>query len=211
MRTTGWMVLALFSGLCGSAFGQAAAALPAGAPQSIAVIAFETAVTATNEFQRDFAEVEKKFDPQRTQLKSLTDEIETLTKQLQTQGAMLSDSEQASRARTIEDKKKQAQRLAEDAQTGYQDATQEVFNRVAGKVAPLVEAYAKEHGIALVIDNANNQQQSPVVLYWNPGIDITKAIVDAYNAKSGVAAPATPAPSAPQPAPRPSAKPPASQ
>jgi outer membrane protein len=39
-----------------------------------------------------------------------------------------------------------------------------------------------------------------VVLYATPNTDITKAIIDAYNVKSGVPAPVAPPPSAPAPA-----------
>ena len=56
-------------------------------PAKVAVIAFQAAVSQTNEFQRDFADLQKKYDPKRQQLKTLSDEIDTLTKQLQDQGA----------------------------------------------------------------------------------------------------------------------------
>ena len=51
-----------------------------------------------------------------------------------------------------------------------------------------MDAYAKEHGFSVVLDNGN--QQLPVVLYTNPAVDITKAVVEAYNVKSGIPAPA---------------------
>ena len=34
-------------------------------PSKVAVIAFQAAVTQTNEFQRDFADLQKKYDPRR--------------------------------------------------------------------------------------------------------------------------------------------------
>ena len=68
----------------------------------VAVIAFQAAVAQTNEFQRDVADLQKKYDPTRTQLKSLSDQIDALTKQLQTNSATLTDAESASRARTID-------------------------------------------------------------------------------------------------------------
>jgi outer membrane protein len=47
----------------------------------------------------------------------------------------------------------------------------------------------------VVIDATENQQQAPLVLYAAPSSDITKAIVEAYNTKSGVPAPPVEAPS----------------
>ena len=192
------VVAVLASGFALSAAAQTAAtsAAPAVAPK-VAVIEFQAAVTSTNEFQRDFGDLQKKFEPQRSQLKSLGDEVDSLTKQLQAQADKLSDAERASKAKTIDDKKKQAQRIADDAQNDYQSAMQETFGKVAGKVDELLNSYAKEQGFTLVIDATEQQQQPPTVLYAAPSSNITKAIVDAYNVKSGVPAPP---PSAPAPA-----------
>jgi outer membrane protein len=195
----------LASGLALSAAAQtaatpapAAATSPAGPPK-VAVIEFQAAVTSTNEFQREFGDLQKKFQPQRDQLKNLSDEVDSLTKQLQAQSDKLSDAERASKAKTIDDKKKQAQRIAEDAQNDYQQAAQDTFGKIAQKVAELLNGYAKDQGYTLVIDATEQQQTPPTVLYAAPSSNITKAIVDAYNVKSGVPAPppSAPAPAAP--------------
>ena len=193
------LAAALFSGLILNATTQTATAQ--GGQAKIAVISFQAAVGQTNEFQRDFADLQKKFEPQRVQLKTLADEIDSLTKALQAQGDKLSEAEQASRAKTIEDKKKQAQRLGQDAQSDFQQAMQQLFGTVASKVDEVLSGYAKEQGFTLVIDETQAQQSAPVVLYANPSSDITKTIIDAYNVKSGVPAPpAQPAAAAPKPA-----------
>jgi outer membrane protein len=192
--------------LSAAAQAPATAAAPSAASgdgPKVAVIQFQAAVTQTNEFQRGFADVQKKFAPQQAQIKSLSDEIDTLTKQLQTTGANLSPAEQASRAKTIDDKKKQAQRMLEDAQNDYQAALQDLFNGVASKVDDMLLSYAKQQGFTLVVDATEQQNQPPTVLYANPSIDITSAIIGAYNVKSGVPAP-PPAAAAPPAAPKPS-------
>ncbi len=202
---------------------ESASAAPANTPAStaaaptspkIAVIAFQVAVGQTNEFQRNFADLQKKYDPKRQQLKTLNDEIDNLTKQLQTQGDKLSDAERATRAKQIDDKKKQLQRDGEDASNDFQNEMQEMYQGLASKVYDVLSTYAQQHGYTLVLDVA--QQQTPV-LYAVDSTNITKPIIDAYNAKSGVPAPPTPpagaaTPSAPVPsAPRPAPKtPPAS-
>ncbi|UWZ85353.1 OmpH family outer membrane protein [Occallatibacter riparius] len=193
MKRVSVLAAVVASGFALSAAAQTPAAASAGAPK-VAVIAFQQAVTATNEFQRDFGDLQKKFQPQRTQLKSLGDEVDSLTKQLQAQGATLSDADRANKAKAIDDKKKQAQRIAEDAQNDYQQAMQDTFGKVAQKVDDVLNSYAKEQGFTVVIDASENQQQQPLVLYAAPSSDITKAIVDAYNAKSGVPAPPVEAP-----------------
>ena len=148
---------------------------------------------------RNFADLQKKYEPKRAQLKTMADEIDGLEKQLQAQGDKLSDAERASRAKTIDDKKKQAQRFAEDAQNDLTQEMQEVYNGVASKVYDVLATYAQQQGFTLVVDGSTNQQQAPVVLYASPSTDITKAIIDAYNVKSGVPAP-PPQPAATAPA-----------
>jgi outer membrane protein len=175
------------------------AAIP---PAKVAVIAFQAAVTQTNEFQRDLADLQKKYDPRRAQIKSLSDEIDNLSKQLQAQDAQLSDAERVSRARAIDDKKKQLDRDTQDAQGDFQNDMQETINNVAQKVGVLMTDYADKHGYTLVLDEGDQQNQT--VLYAVPAMDITKEIIDAYNLKSGVPAPQAAgqaAPSAPQAAP----------
>jgi outer membrane protein len=166
----------------------------------VAVIAFQGAVAQTNEGQRDFADLQKKFDPKRQQLKTLSDEIENLKKQLQAQADKLSDQERASRAKTIDDKTKQFQREGEDAQNDFQSEMQEVYGTLASKVYDVLADYAKKQGFTVVIDVSS--QQTPV-LYADESTNITKAIIDGYNVKSGVPAPpaGTGGPAAPTTAP----------
>ena len=202
------LAITLASGFVLSAAAQTlpvpASAAPAG-PVKIAVIAFQVAVAQTNEGQRNFADLQKKYEPKEAQLKALNDEIENLKKQLQAQGDKLSDAERASRAKTIEDKDKQLQRSAEDTRNDFQSEMQELYNTLASKVYDVLAGYAQQQGYTLVLDVA--QQQNPV-LYANESSNITKQIIDAYNVKSGVPAP-PPAPASAAPAaPRPAAKPP---
>jgi len=200
------LALTLASGFVLSAAAQTspAPAAPAG-PSKIAVIAFEVAVGQTNEGQRNFADLQKKYAPREQQLKALNDEIDNLTKQLQTQGDKLSDAERANRAKIIDEKKKKLDRDAEDARNDFQQEMQEMYNGLASKVYDVLEAYAQQQGYTIVLDVA--QQQTPV-LYATESTNITKAVIDAYNLKSGVPAPPQPAAAAPKPAPQ-SAKPPA--
>ncbi|MGC9157517.1 MAG: OmpH family outer membrane protein [Terracidiphilus sp.] len=185
------LILSLASGFALSAAAQtvtppaAASAIPAAASK-IAVIAFQVAVAQTNEGQRNFADLERKFEPKREQLKAMSGQIDTLTKQLQAQSDTLSEAERANRARTIEDKKKDLQRAAEDAQSDFQQQMQDMYNTLASKVYDVMVSYAKQNGYTLVLDVA--QQQNPV-LYASDSSNITKQVIDAYNLKSGVPAP----------------------
>jgi len=202
------LIAALASGLVLNASAQSASS-PATAPVTaqparIAVIAFQVAVARTNEGQRDFADLQKKYDPRRQQLKEESDEIDTLTKQLQAQAANLSDAEQQTRARAIDEKKKKFDRDTQDAQSDFQQAMQDLYTSLASKVYDVMAAYVQLKGFTLVLDIS--QQQSPV-LWASNGTNITDDVIDAYNKKSGI--PAPPAQSAVPEAPTPNTAQPA--
>jgi outer membrane protein len=205
MKRSFAILATLASGLVLSAAAQtlpapAAAPAPAG-PAKIAVIAFQVAVAQTNEGQRNFTDLQKKYEPKETHLKSLNDEIEGLKKQLQTQGDKLSDAERASKAKAIDDKEKQLQRSLEDTRNDFQQEMQALYNGLASKVYDVLSSYTQQQGFTLVLDVS--QQQNPV-LYAAESSNITKTIIDAYNVKSGV-----PAPSAQPASAKPAAKAPA--
>lgn len=201
------LIATLAAGFSLPAFAQTApaaapaAAAPATGPAKVAVIAFQVAVAQTNEGQRDFADLQKKFEPRRDQLKTLSDQVDKMTKDLQAQANSLSPDEQQTRARAIDDKKKQLDRDSQDAQSDFQEAMQDTYNGLASKVYDVMEAYVQKQGFTLVLDIS--QQQSPV-LYASTGTNITKEVIDAYNTKSGIPAPAAQStsgiPEAPKPA-----------
>jgi outer membrane protein len=183
------LVLMLASGMVLSAAAQTPAAGPAAAPAGpakIAVVSYQLAVAQTNEGQRDFGDLQKKYAPKEAALKTLSDEIDGLTKQLQTQGATLSQAEQANKAKIIDEKKKQLDRDSEDARNDFQADIQEMYNALASKVYDVMSTYAEQQGFTLVLDIS--QQQTPVLFSAN-GTNITKQVIEAYNVKSGVPAP----------------------
>ena len=193
------LALILASGLALSAVAQTPA--PAAGPSKVAVIAFQAVVAQTNEFQRNYADLQKKYEPKRQQFEKLNTDIETLTKQLQAQAATLSPAEQSSRSTAIDTKKKQLQRDTEDAQTEFQNDMQDVFKAVASKVYDVMSDYVQKQGYTMVLDAS--QDQSPV-LFAVDTVNVTKPVLDAYNLKSGIPAPAA---SAAAPATKPAAAP----
>jgi Skp family chaperone for outer membrane proteins len=169
----------------------APAAAPAGPPPvKIGIVNIQQAIVATNEGQRDFQTLQKKFEPKRTELEANSKEVDTMKNQLNTQGDKLNEEARANLVKTIEAKQKVLQRSLEDAQSDYQAQQNDIANRIGQKMLEVLEKYATQNGYAVVLDVSS--QQSPV-LWASTSANITKPIVDAYNAQSNVAAPATPA------------------
>jgi len=178
------LAFTLVLGLALSTAAQAPAAPAAAKPAKVAVIFLQAALGQTNEGQRSYADLKRKYEPKQLQFNKLTDEIESLQKELLAQGGTLTNAERASSTKAIEDKKKRAQRFAEDTQNDFQREMQELSSGLATKVYRVLVAYARQHGYTLVLDGG--RQQDPLVLFLTPVTDITKAIVDAYNLRSNL-------------------------
>ncbi len=161
----------------------------------VGIVDIQQAIVGTNEGARDFEALQKKFEPKRTELANLNTEIENLKKQLSTQGDKMNEEAHAALVKSIESKQKTLQRSAEDAQNDYQQQSNEIAQRILQKMAPVIDKYAKANGYGMLFDSSNPWPQGPL-LWATAGVDLTKTIVDAYNAQSGVA----PLPAAPKPA-----------
>ena len=65
------------------------------------------------------------------------------------------------------------------SQAEFQQAEQDVINRIGSKMVAVLEKYANANGFAVVLD-VSNPQTSPV-LWATQGTVITKELVDAYD------------------------------
>lgn len=165
-----------------------------GSHQKIAVVLFQAAVAGTNEGQTDLQNLEKKFEPKRQQLKDESDQIVALKKQLQAQAKTLSAADRQEKIDEINEKERSLQQQAQDSSSDFRDQWGTTFNALAQKVGAVMTSYAEAHGYSMVLDASGN---GSAVLWANPTTNITKAVIAAYNKKSGVPAPP---PSAPTPA-----------
>jgi outer membrane protein len=170
---------------------------PEAIPAKVAIISFQQVVVATNEGQRALATIQKNYEPQKQKIDSEAAEVDSLKKQAQSLPSTTTDDERARRLRTIDDKEKQLQRDSEDASNAYQGDLQEALGKVAQKVGAAAVKYAQDNGFTMIVNIEPNQQAPNPIMWWEPGTDISQAVVNAYNTSSGVAAPP---PSAPTPA-----------
>src|SRR5260370_35368939 len=139
------------------ALAQGSAAAPAPAPTAakIGIVNIQDAIIATNEGKKEFDALQARFGPKQTELKNLNDEVEGMKKSFQAQQDKLSPEASATQAKTIEAKQKILQRNYEDAQAEFQQAEQEVMNRVGGKMLSVLEKYAKATGFTEIFDVSN--------------------------------------------------------
>jgi outer membrane protein len=172
---------------------------PAPSGTKVGTINIQEAIALSNEGRRDLEALQKKFDPKQTELKSQNDELEALKKQLSTQQDKLNQDALENLKGQIETKQKAFDRAVQDAQEDFGNQQQEIAGRILKKMAPIIVKYSQDNGFGLIVDTSKPWPQSPV-LWWNQdSVDITKPVVDAYNAQSGVPAPAAPSSGATKP------------
>jgi outer membrane protein len=155
----------------------------------VGTINIEQAIFSSNEGQREFQALSKKFEPKQSELKSAADEIDSLKKQLSTQEGKLNDEARDKLVKQIESKQKSFERAQQDAQEDFQGQQGEIGNRILTKMAPLIVKYAADNGYGMIIDTSQQWPRGPVIWY-GPAVDITQPVVEGYNTQSGVAPPA---------------------
>lgn len=152
-------------------------------------------------------EFQKKLEAKRDELTQKQKELETLQQQLRTQAATLNEEARSALTRSIDAKTTDLKRSQEDADKEFNEMRNQIFNRIGGKLAPLVQQYSKEMNFTMVLDSSSQTTQ---VTYIDPSIDITDDVIKRYDAMqvSSTGAPAPKSAVAAQPN-APAAKPPA--
>jgi outer membrane protein len=154
----------------------------------VGTINIEQAIFTSNEGQRDFQELSKKFEPKQNELKGKADEIDSLKKQLNAQQDKLNEEARDKLVKQIETKQKSFDRSTQDAQEDFQGQQGEIGNKILTKMAPLIVKYAGDNGYGMILDTSQQWPRGPVIWY-GPAVDITQFVIEAYNTQSGVAPP----------------------
>jgi len=154
----------------------------------VGTINIEQAIFSSNEGQRDFQELSKKFEPKQNELKGKADEIDSLKKQLNAQQDKLNDEAKDKLVKQVETKQKSLEHSSQDAQEDFQNQQGEIGNKILTKMAPLIVKYAGDNGYGVILDTSQQWPRGPVIWY-GPAVDITLPVVEAYNTQSGVGPP----------------------
>ena len=182
------MVLPVFAA---PSMAQASSPTPqASSSTKVAVVNIQGAIFGCNEGQRDLQALQKQFEPKKLELDNLNKEVDDLKKQYSAQGDKLNQDARDNLLKQIDGKQKQYQRSLEDAQGDFNQQQQDIVNRIGKKMLQVLDKYAKENAFSVVLE-AGDQQSN--VLWATEAVNITPALVAAYNAESGVPAPPKPA------------------
>ena len=121
----------------------------------------------------------REFQPRQTELTTLAQRIEQLTKEINDQRAVAAPASLQQKQDQLDQLKKDYQRKGEDAEAAYGRRRQEIFAPLQQDIGKALEAFAKARGITVIVDGS----QVPVV-YAADSIDITRAFIADFNAKN---------------------------
>ncbi len=198
MRTR-FLAITTLAAFCLCPLIAAAQTDPPAAQGQVAIINMQRAISQCAEGKKALEDLQTKYRPEQEAITKLNQEVSALQDTLQRQMTTLSEDEQTRMSRQLQQKQTDLKRKEEDAQTDFNDDRQDVVTRIGKKMVQVIDQYAKQHGLALVIDSSSG------IYYAADGVDITDAVIKQYDTQypAQAAAPAT------KPAAKPPAKPPA--
>jgi outer membrane protein len=144
----------------------------------VGVIDVQAAVAGTAEGKQALAELQSQFTPRQTELANMQKQIEDDQTRLRTGQATLSDDEKARLAREYDLLTRSYQRKSQDAQDDFNEAQQELLNRVGRKMMDVLDKYSKDNGYSVILDTSS--QQTPV-LYAANQVNVTQDIIRLYD------------------------------
>jgi Skp family chaperone for outer membrane proteins len=191
MRFTRHFVAALL--LCAACISAARAQQPAAPAPSlqgkVALIdtsAFADEKAGIRRIVEAVTRVNNEFQPRSTELQQMRARYDQLVKEINATPAAADQQAVARKADDADTLKRDIDRKSEDAKSAYEKRLREVLSPLQEEVFKALDAYAKENGIAIIIDAS----QVPV-LYGDRAIDITGNFISIYNQRNPAGAATT--------------------
>ena len=161
-------------------------------PTKVAIIHVQNAILSTKEGQKAANDLTTRFAPKKAELDKKQADLAGLQDQLRKGSATMSQDMKDKLMRDFDAGNKNLQRDTQDAQEELDQEQGKVMQELGNKMMGIIEKYATQNGIALVVDVSN--PQTPV-LWASQTIDITGDIVKLYDqANPAAGGPATSAP-----------------
>ncbi len=143
---------------------------PTGAATKIAVIDIERIAAESNEGKALFEELRVENEKLQEESTRLQQEIRDMQSKLNSE--ILSQDAKVRLQRDVDRKRTDAQRWLEDAQAEFEAKRQDGEQKFQAKLAPIVEAVAKEQGIGLIF-----RATPGLTFVLDPSLDISPLIV----------------------------------
>jgi Skp family chaperone for outer membrane proteins len=162
----------------------------AAVPGKVAVIDFTRAVTENVEGKKAAEKWQAEAGKKQAEFEKKQKTVEDLQNKLKNQGNVLNDATRADYNRQIEQINTDMNRMNEDAQRDMGELRQQLFRPIAEVASKVMNAYANEVGLAVVLDVSSENSS---VVYFQDVADITTEIIRRVDSELAKAKPAEPA------------------
>jgi outer membrane protein len=157
-------------------FFAATALSQASVPSAVGMINFQRAVSQNDEGVKAGAVYIAEGQKLKDELVKSQSKVTDLQDQLTKGGPTMTDAAKNSLMREIDKEKKVYELEQQNAQSTIDDKQEELFRPIADRVKKVVEAYAKELNLAVVVNETED------MLFANDVVDITTEIIRRVNA-----------------------------
>ncbi len=183
----------LFLAAAGIAVAQTPAA-PA-APFKVGIINAQAALVGTKDGKKAQEELQAKLGPKFEALKKLSADIQDKQKRLDQGGNAMAAAAKTELQNSIAKENRDLQRDQQDFMDEQEKEQNLLLADLESKMQGVIKQYAIDNGYSLILNLAT--EQNPIV-WASDSVEITNAIIDAYD-KAAPLAPKATAPAAPRP------------
>ena len=157
-----------------SLFSLMLAAGSVAAELKIAVLDTQRALVESEEAQTLLSQAEKELQEEQEEVTALRDEIEALETRLQTDGEVMSATEQRKVQKDIEDKQIDFQFLVNKLQKEVNDRRQDILQQMVPKIDKVLKDLIELEGYDVIMERAN-------LRYVNSKHEITRKVTEKLN------------------------------
>lgn len=118
------------------------------------------------------------FDKMQNGLKSEKDALDKLKDDLDKKSSVLSDDQRKSKADDFERRRRDLRRKLEDSDAELRKKDQELTGSILKDLAVVIQEIGEKEGYTVILENSSSS-----VLYGSKSIDITEAVIKAFDAK----------------------------
>jgi outer membrane protein len=140
----------------------------------IAVLDTQRALVESEEAQTLLSQAEKELQEEQEEVTALRDEIEALQTRLQTDGEVMSATEQRKVQKDIEDKQIDFQFLVNKLQKEVNDRRQDILQQMVPKIDKVLKDLIELEGYDVIMERAN-------LRYVNSKHEITRKVTEKLN------------------------------
>lgn len=121
----------------------------------------------------------REFQPRQTELNQMAQKLQQLQDEIKAAPSQTDPKVLQGKIDQLDQMKKDYQRKGEDATANYDKRKKEIFLPLQEDISKALEAFARAHGIAVLIDGS-----AVPLAYAADAIDMTRAFINEYNSKN---------------------------